>query len=130
VKEIKRVERTASVVFGPWRVRARKRLTQVAVKGEFQVYVLTKGAVPVPVPKSVLAAIPKPRGGLSDVPYRLTLKKVLDADGTEQLFAVLTRGHFALREAEFAAWYRGERGRGKWTSQNKDWGWQADKADG
>jgi hypothetical protein len=57
------------------------------------------------------------RISLSDVPYRLTLKKVLDADGTEQLFAVLTRGQLALREAEFAAWYRGERGRGKWTSQ-------------
>jgi hypothetical protein len=36
---------------------------------------------------------------------------------TEQLFALLTRGHLALREAEFAAWYRGERGRGKWASQ-------------
>ena len=116
VKEIKRVERTL-VIFGPWRVQARKRLTQVAVKGELQVYALTEGAVPVPVPKEVLAAIPKPRGGLSDVPYRLTLRKVLDAGGTERLFAILTRGHLALREAEFAAWYRGERGRGKWASQ-------------
>jgi hypothetical protein len=115
VKEITRG--TASVVFGPWRVQARKRLTQVAVKGQLQVYGLTEGAVPVPVPKSVLTAIPKPRGGLSDVPYRLTLRKVLDAGGTEQLFVTLTRGHLALREAEFAAWYRGERGHGKWASQ-------------
>jgi hypothetical protein len=130
VRAIKRIEKRASIGFGPWRERAGQRLTAAVKKGRLTVYIFAEpqalfkscalarrspqGLEPVPVPVSVLARLITTRGSLPDHPIRPTIKT---AEGDEKLLGLLTVGVLVIRASDFDVWYRSERAKGKWPSQ-------------
>jgi hypothetical protein len=130
VRAIKRIEKRASIGFGPWREQAGQRLTAEVKKGRLKVYVsaephapfkcraLTRCSPqrmkPVTVPVSVLARLITTRGGLPDHPIRPSIKT---AEGDEKLLGLLTVGVLVIRASDFEVWYRSERAKGKWPSQ-------------
>src|SRR5260370_10148484 len=127
--------RRLSLGFGPWCEQARKRLTGAAIDEELLVYITAENAEPVVVPAGVLAILPKSRGGLGDIPFRVSLKTITaeiskpksathssiwpirNARESEALFRMLTTGRLVVRETDFLAWYEAEHARGQWESQ-------------
>jgi hypothetical protein len=131
--------RRLSLGFGPWCEQARKRLTGAAIDEELLVYITAENAEPVVVPAGVLAILPKSRGGLGDIPFRVSLKTITaeiskpksathssiwpirNARESEALFRMLTTGRLVVRETDFLAWYEAEHARGQWESQRSRW---------
>ena len=128
VRNIKRTFKRASIGFGPWREKAGQRLTAAVRRGKLVVYVLLKPRAPFtnrslarrsqekiePVPVSVLRRLIAPRKSLPDHPIR---PSIMTAEGNEKLLAFLTSGFLVVRANDFDAWYRSERAKCKWPSQ-------------
>jgi hypothetical protein len=129
IQAIKRIEKKASIGFGPRRERAGQCLTAAVTKGKLAVYVLAEPRAienralarrsprewaPVTVPASVLARLRTTRGSLPDHAIRPSIKT---AEGDVKLLGLLTVGVLNIRARDFDAWYRSERAKGKWPSQ-------------
>jgi hypothetical protein len=130
VRAIKRIQKRASIGFGPWREQAGQHLTAAVKKGRLAVYVFAEPQVlfksrvlarrspkelePVTVPVSVLARLSTARGSFPDHPIRPSIKT---AEGDEKLLGLLTVGVLVIRASDFEVWYRSERAKGKWPSQ-------------
>ena len=129
-REIFRREgRKQSIVFGPRKEQAGRRLTEAAVKGEFIVHAYTgphnphkvRSAGPRPkkghevgiLPPAVLAQLMAPRGTLADRIIRAPMRA---ACGDESLFELLRTGVLIINEEAFEAWYEAERSKGHWPS--------------
>jgi hypothetical protein len=130
VVAIKQDQKKLSLGFGPWRVRAGRRLRAAAEKGKLVIYVLAKPQVrsedqgltecspqkiePVAVPATVVKRLIGSRGSLPD---RLIRPSMQTAEGNQKLFALLTVGLLAVRASDFDVWYQSERAKGRWPSQ-------------
>jgi hypothetical protein len=121
VQKFKRKYKKASIGFGPWRQEAARRLTMAAINGKVPAYVFGSPQVdtgrPGPemtlVPKLVLGQLILIRGSLPDHP-RVSMKS---AGGDGKLYRALNTGLLLVRQREFEAWYRRERSKGRWHSQ-------------
>jgi hypothetical protein len=129
VVEIKEIWRDVSVVFGPWREQAGKRLTAAVMNEELAVYMVAdprseeaalkpcapKQTEPLALPLNLLRQLlTNSRGILTDHVIRPMLKTV---EHNLTLFHLLTEGLLVVRASDFDVWYRSERGKGKWSSQ-------------
>jgi hypothetical protein len=130
LQSIKRKFEKLSVGFGPWQEKAGQRLRSAAVQGKLPIYVAAERQVassasvtapsssgttnPVAVSASVVRQLVTTRGSLPDHPIRPSVKTVA---GDMKLLRLLTLGVLLVRASEFGRWYRSERAKGKWRSQ-------------
>src|SRR6516162_780232 len=130
VRAIKRIEKRASIGFGPWREQAGQRLTAEVKKGRLAVYVFAEPQALFKKSHSgrTLAAGTGARDRAGDRscpaynhareppdhPIRPSIKT---AEGDEKLLGLLTVGVLVIRASDFEVWYRSERAKGKWPSQ-------------
>jgi hypothetical protein len=119
-----------SVGFGARQVYSAERLTGAACDGGLKVYVVADPSLqpnldrskwpaaptrePVIVPYEVVNRLIKSRGILPDHAICPTLKT---AGHDSTLYVLLKVGVLIVRECEFERWYRSERLKGKWPSQ-------------
>jgi len=123
--ELKKHWKKVSVGFAPWREQAARNLRSAIERDELPLYVMSDPAssadddphtlydIPMHVPASVVERLVGARGVLSDHPIRTTFKTV---GGDDQLLERLRFGALVVREKDFDAWYRSERGKGQWPS--------------
>lgn len=132
LREFRKTEKRGSVGYGPWRDVAAEWLRQAAFTGQPEIYVIPDPELPydkrpegwppppttepILVPTRVLRRLVTSRSGLPDHAICPTLKT---ADGNRDLYVALRSGMLAVRESEFAAWYRSDRARRKWPSQRQ-----------
>jgi hypothetical protein len=132
VRGVKRASKKASVIFGPRREQAGRRLTAAAIAGELPVYLFPESNPPSNAPTELLHSIRKPvivstallkslvttRNAFPDHPIQSWAKTSMRiAGGDKKLYWLLKAGIMLLRSEEFDIWYRKERARGRWPSQ-------------
>jgi hypothetical protein len=119
-----------SVGFGARRTYAAQPVTAAVRHGNLRVYLVADPNLgpsfdrinwpvaptkePVHVPKDVLRRLIAPRDVLPDHALCPTLKI---AGGDSNIYVLLRVGAFVVQEREFEDWYRSQRSKGKWPSQ-------------
>jgi hypothetical protein len=127
LRSIKATFKKQSIGFGPWREEAGKRLTAAALNGELTVYCtnsngqiedgkdfLTRPTVVEVVPVNVLKRLITVRSSLPDHAIRPSKKTT---GGDIELFWLLITGVLVVDAHDFDIWYRSERRKHKWSSQ-------------
>jgi hypothetical protein len=120
----------ASVGFGARRTYAAQPVTAAVRHGNLKVYLVADPNLgpnidrprwpvastqePVNVPTDVLRRLIAPRDVLPDHALCPTLKT---AGGDSNIYVLLRVGAFVVQEHEFEDWYRSQRSKGKWPSQ-------------
>jgi hypothetical protein len=129
INELKRKHGLSRLRFGPRREHAARELSEAANRGELTIYIWAPPAGPEQVPLKVVQRLFRARAGLTDHPYRISLSLLRSTQLQPALFAAFQgmlaesegweerAGVLLVKEAEFQAWYRRERVRGKWPSQ-------------
>ncbi len=131
VRSVKHTEKRLSVGFGPWQEQAKRSIRIAGVTGELPIYVLDSSKIApnerdlslcpadkrasLSVSPSVLKRMITSRGGLPDHPVRPSVQMT---KGDMRLLRLLTNGLLVIRTTDFDVWYRAERAKGKWPSQN------------
>jgi hypothetical protein len=127
LQAIKTTFKKQSIGYGPWREEAGKRLTAAVLNGELTVYCtnsngqiedgkdfLTRPTVAAVVPVNVLKNLITVRGSLPDHAIRPSKKTT---GGDIKLLSLLITGVLVVDARDFDIWYRSERRRHKWPSQ-------------
>jgi hypothetical protein len=102
--------------FEPRRGYAANEIYVATRSGALQLYVWSAGRTGVAqFPIKAVELLLCPRGQIPDVVYRPSFKLLLSLAGN----AWMAGGALYLNEAEFSAWYDGQKRRGAWPSQRK-----------
>jgi len=125
-----RRKRKTSIGFGARRTYAAQPVTAVVRHGNLKVYLVADPNLgpnidrpkwpvastkePVMVPTDVLKRLIAPRDMLPDHTVCPTLKT---AGGDSDIYVLLRVGAFVVQERELEEWYRSQRSKGKWPSQ-------------
>jgi hypothetical protein len=128
-QSIRKTHKT-SVGFGARRTYAAQPVTAAVRHGNLRVYLVADPYLgpnidrtnwpvaptkePVNVPKDVLRRLIAPRDVLPDHALCPTLKT---AGGDSNIYVLLRVGAFVVQEGELEEWYRSQRSKGKWPSQ-------------
>jgi hypothetical protein len=127
VREIKRFERDLSVGFGPRKERAAALLRTDALRAALPIYVRQRSTAatqgrsaiePGLVPPEFLKRVVPARGGLPDHPTHVRRNRANDGPDVDALLFRLRQGELVVRRSDFSDWYKEQRSKGRWPSQN------------
>jgi hypothetical protein len=124
IKNLKREQPRLSVGFGLQREKAASVILGAMLGGDLPLYVTMRpnaeeAGGPLLVPVDVLQRMPKVRGGLPDHPARNPASFLRNFDVPPDLLSALSASALHIRRTEFDAWYKRQKRRRLWPSQQE-----------